>query len=348
MNDKLRSGFKWSIGLVAAVSLLGGCAGPDEQGAESIGEIQDALSPQNRGAVQVSLSTDQATFRADQDVTLTVTLTNNARQSMKLLKWFTPVDGLEEPLFQVTRDGAPVAFEGPHYKRPAAVDADFVKLAPGQSVTTQVSLSGLYDFSQTGNYSIHHDLGGALTSNELKVQIEGRKNVTGQAAGSVCTSTQMTTLNQALSAASNYANGAVTYLSGSASGTPRYTTWFGTFSSTNWGTIKTHFTAIKSAYDNNRITFDCSCRKNYYAYVYPTQPYVIYPCNVFWTAPLTGTDSKAGTLIHETSHFNVVASTDDWAYGQSACKSLAISNPTNARDNADSHEYFAENTPAQQ
>jgi peptidyl-Lys metalloendopeptidase len=48
------------------------------------------------------------------------------------------------------------------------------------------------------------------------------------------------------------------------------------------------------------------------------------------------------------SHFNVVASTDDWAYGQSAAASLAISNPSQAIDNADSHEYFGENTPALQ
>jgi peptidyl-Lys metalloendopeptidase len=46
------------------------------------------------------------------------------------------------------------------------------------------------------------------------------------------------------------------------------------------------------------------------------------------------------------SHFNVVASTNDWAYGQSAAASLAISNPTKAIDNADSHEYFSENNPA--
>jgi peptidyl-Lys metalloendopeptidase len=81
--------------------------------------------------------------------------------------------------------------------------------------------------------------------------------------------------------------------------------------------------------------------------VYPTQPYKIYVCNAFWSAPTTGTDSKAGTLVHEMSHFNVVAATDDWAYGQSACKSLATSNPSKALDNADSHEYFAENTPSQ-
>ena len=95
------------------------------------------------------------------------------------------------------------------------------------------------------------------------------------------------------------------------------------------------------------MTFDCGCKKRYYAYVYPNQPYTIYLCSVYWQAPATGTDSKAGTLIHETSHFTVVAGTDDWAYGQSAASSLAISDPVKAVDNADSHEYFAENTPFQ-
>ena len=62
---------------------------------------------------------------------------------------------------------------------------------------------------------------------------------------------------------------------------------------------------------------------------------------------MTGTDSKGGTLVHEMSHFNVVAGTDDNVYGQSGAKSLAISDPAAAVDNADSHEYFAENNPSQ-
>ncbi len=94
------------------------------------------------------------------------------------------------------------------------------------------------------------------------------------------------------------------------------------------------------------ITFDCGCKQNYYAYVYPTQPYKIYLCKVFWQAPLTGTDSQAGTLIHEMSHFNVVASTDDYVYGQAGAIQLASTNPDNAIMNADNHEYFAENTPS--
>jgi peptidyl-Lys metalloendopeptidase len=47
------------------------------------------------------------------------------------------------------------------------------------------------------------------------------------------------------------------------------------------------------------------------------------------------------------SHFTVVAGTSDYAYGQTAAKRLATSNPKKAINNADSHEYFAENTPAQ-
>ncbi len=42
----------------------------------------------------------------------------------------------------------------------------------------------------------------------------------------------------------------------------------------------------------------------------------------------------------------MVAGTSDYAYGHGNCAALATSNPANAVKNADSHEYFAENTPA--
>ena len=65
------------------------------------------------------------------------------------------------------------------------------------------------------------------------------------------------------------------------------------------------------------MTFDCSCTESgTYAYVYPDSPYQVYLCGAFWSAPNTGTDSRAGTIIHELSHFTVVAGTNDWAYGK--------------------------------
>ena len=144
----------------------------------------------------------------------------------------------------------------------------------------------------------------------------------------------------------SYSENAKGYLNTGTVGS-RYTTWFGAYTSNRYGTAQQHFTAIDAALDqsNGQITINCGCNQNYYAYVYPTQPYQIYVCRAFWSAPLAGTDSKGGTLIHETSHFNNVAGTDDIVYGQSGAKNLAASDPDGALDNADNHEYFAENNP---
>ena len=161
-----------------------------------------------------------------------------------------------------------------------------------------------------------------------------------------CSTDQQTTLVSAVASASTMANGAVSYLNGTPAATQRYTTWFGSYSSANWNEVKGHFVNIKDALDTKPLTLDCACKKSYYAYVFPNQPYKIYVCRAFWTAPLSGTDSKGGTLIHELSHFTVIAGTDDFAYGQTAAKQLAITDPAKARFNADSHEYFAENTPS--
>jgi peptidyl-Lys metalloendopeptidase len=161
-----------------------------------------------------------------------------------------------------------------------------------------------------------------------------------------CTSSQKSSLTSAVTAATNYATASNSYLAGSPSGTPRFVKWFGAYSSSHWSTAHTHFTNEQSAFTTKALVMDCSCTDSgTYAYVYPTQPYKFYLCGAFWSAPMTGTDSKGGTLVHEMSHFNVVASTDDWAYGQTNAAALAKSNPTKALDNADSHEYFAENNP---
>ena len=52
-------------------------------------------------------------------------------------------------------------------------------------------------------------------------------------------------------------------------------------------------------------------------------------------------------MMLQASHFTVNGGTQDYVYGQSGAKSLAQSNPSEAVFNADNHEYFAENNPAQ-
>lgn len=319
----------------------------------------------------VALSVRQAAFNADEGVVVQVTISNPSGKAVKVLKWYTPAGEVEEPVFSVTLDGQPVAYLGAIYKRPAPASADYLALKAGESVTFDVDLAAYYDLSASGNYTIRYaaaspdlfsEKPGALkkvqnlTSNEVSVYVEGRASgpaleeaapmaVSGGTTFNKCTTTQQSVLNSARSQASTYAADALSYLNAGTQGA-RYTTWFGAYTASRYGTAKGNFGKISSAMDTASVKFDCGCKKKYYAYVYPNQPYTIYLCSVFWKAKLTGTDSQAGTLVHEMSHFNVVAGTDDYVYGQTGAKSLAISDPNKAVDNADNHEYFAENTPA--
>lgn len=318
----------------------------------------------------VTLSVDTASFGADQPVVIHVSIANPTDHPMKVLKWNTLADDLEGPLFSIQRDGLPVAYIGPLYKRPAPTSEDYIHLKAGESIAHDVDIASYYDLSVSGYYKIIYDVSSwnlysekgngnkdaaHLTSNEISVWITGRDTgaslyeapkagVPGTTNFTQCTTSQQSTLLDARSAASTYSAHAVSYLQTGKQG-PRYTTWFGIFDASRYSTVMTHFDSIDNAMDTAPVTFNCGCKKKYYAYVYPNQPYDIYLCRVFWTAPMTGTDSKAGTLIHEMSHFNVVASTTDWVYGQINAKNLAITSPAKAVTNADNHEYFAENTP---
>ena len=319
-----------------------------------------------KGGPVVSLSITQSDFAANEDVLVTVTIFNPNRHTVKILKWFTPAEGVEEALFSVTRDGLKVGYLGPVYKRPQITGKDYITLKAGESLVQTVNLGEYYDLSASGQYEIAYDVssfnlydekGNALKfksnlqSDPVSAKVAGRKKPPppppppdGGTTFSSCTTDQQTTLLAARTQASTYAANSEDYLKAGTQNL-RYTTWFGEYNATRYSTVTGNFNAISDAMDNAGVTFDCKCKQPYFAYVYPNQPYKIYLCKVFWQVSLTGTDSQAGTLIHEMSHFDVVASTDDFVYGQTGAMELAITNPDNAVKNADCHEYFAENTP---
>lgn len=300
----------------------------------------------------VSLSVSQTSFETGQDVMVQVTISNPTLHTIRVLKWLTPVDGVVEEIFSVTRNGEPISYIGPIYKRPSPASSDYVVLKSGASFSRDVPLAQSYDLSSAGDYSITY--AGQLKSNsvDFKVSVDKRPTPTptpppGSGNAFVrCTVDQQTTAVAARAQATIYSEGALKHLATN-NGTLRYTTWFGVYTSTRDTIVTNHFTAITDAFQNAGITYNCGCKQPYYAYVYANKPYEIYLCKYFWLAPMTGTDSKAGTLIHEMSHFTVVAGTDDFVYGQTGAMQLAIDAPDNAVMNADNHEYFAENTPSQ-
>ena len=315
-----------------------------------------------------------------------VSVTNTSRHIVRLPRWQLPSEFAEARQFTVSRDGQAVAYEGPLIKRGLPQAADFAILRPGETWRAVVDLSATYDLALSGDYLVtfnvplqHASLsdgrmlrqGNGLPmtarSTTLRLWVDGNDQLGALrsdainakkpgAGGTVvngvtyksCSTTQIDTLGSAISSARGYSENGKGYLNAGTVG-PRYTTWFGAYTSQRYATARQHFAAIDTAMDqgNGEVTINCGCNQSYYAYVYPTRPYEIFVCRAFWNAPLTGTDSKAGTLIHEMSHFNAVAATDDVVYGQAGARNLAATNPAAALDNADNHEYFAENAPAQ-
>lgn len=354
----------------------------------------------------VALSVTQGKFASSEDVLVTVTIYNPTKNPVKVLRWFTPEDAFSNPLFAVTRNGQPVEYIGPVFKRVPPTESDYISLQPGASIVRTVNLGYSYDLSQNGQYEVAFAVAAfnlfnekansfqtkdVLVSEKISLIVDGREakrtptappptptvpptpggggggkrtptppvgtftptppGVTPTPGGgggttfNACTAQRQSQLLTARTEAKTYSSIAKNYLLAGNQGS-RYTTWFGVFTSTRYNTVTNNFVAISNAMDNANVRFDCTCTQtNVYAYVYPNQPYNIYLCGAFWSAPMTGTDSKAGTLVHEMSHFDVVAGTDDFAYGQTAARNLAINNPNNAVQNADNHEYFAENTP---
>ncbi len=321
------------------------------------------------------------------DGNVEIVVTNTSRKALRVPKYALPSTTAESNLFMISRDGEEVRYEGAMIKRGVPSATDFAILRPGQSVRTIVDLGTAYDLSKVGQYTVtfaaplqYASLSGGARLNQangspmvavsapmrvfmdgsnqtaLKLRLSAAKGKPAPGGGAVvngvtyvgCSSTQISDAGTAVNSARSYSENAKGYLNGGTVG-PRYTSWFGAYTSARYGTASQHFVSIDSAIDQSagQVKINCGCNQTYFAYVYPTRPYEIFVCRAFWSARNTGTDSKAGTLIHEMSHFNVVAGTDDWAYGQTAARNLASTDPTKALDNADSHEYFAENTPSQ-
>ncbi len=98
----------------------------------------------------------------------------------------------------------------------------------------------------------------------------------------------------------DYATTAWSYLDYANVDTPRYSAWFGAYDGARHETVLGHFRKM-AGNDFVGFSYDCTCTDapGVYAYVYPDEFGTVYLCGAFWDAPALGTDSKAGTLVHE-------------------------------------------------
>ena len=93
MSQSLRGRWSRMLGGLVCAALLGACGGPsgDELVQDSLQDLREA----DTSAVTVTLGSDKAAFALSERAAVTVTLRNGGDHAVRLLRWFTPADGLE-------------------------------------------------------------------------------------------------------------------------------------------------------------------------------------------------------------------------------------------------------------
>ena len=321
------------------------------------------------GTLHAVLATSTLAYLPQEPLLVRITLSNEGKLPVRMLTWGTPLEGMLSNALKVTHDGQQMTYLGPVVTRRQPLPQDYLILAPGEKRSVVVDLAQAYAVDKPGRYEVSwrlQEIDGAqagakgtgtlsITGTPASFELLGSRErpmtkINPMAAQASCTASQLSLLNQARQAASRSASSAYQALSGtpeaSRASAARYVTWFGAYTSSRWQAVTSNFSKIATV--TSKLTYNCTCEgmaDNVIAFVYPTQPYEVTLCAAFWDEPVSGNDySMASTLVHETSHFNAVAGTDDIAYGPAACKRLAQNNPAKAANNADNYGFFSVNS----
>ncbi len=302
-------------------------------------------------------------------------LRNNTADTLSVLRWETPLESeLTQDVFDVVSSNYAnrARYSGRLIKRGKPEPQDYLRIKAGESVSAVVSLAEYYQIAGDGQHNVSFN--GEF---EVHKQASNKSILSSRTASKVvnistrpvavnlvavperafarvggynsCSADQQAQLPADLNASEVITRDARVALSSlpvnERASSPRYLHWFGEYSAARYSTVLDIYQKAEQVMGDGSIQFNCNCDDQVFAYVFPIDPFKVYLCNLYWTAPQTGTDSRAGTILHELSHFPEVGDTDDNAYGAVSAANLARSDPASAVNNADSVEYFAENTP---
>jgi len=169
-----------------------------------------------------------------------------------------------------------------------------------------------------------------------------------------CTKAEAETISRSVADAKRLA----VHAAASVGDTPAFETWFGKYSDSKAEVVRRNFKKTVQAIRSGEITTICAdlrpseCDPDMFAYVYDDDHYNVYICPEFFSLPNmarlrpgqlnSNFGTRAGTIIHEVTHFNVVANTEDNCYSRDVCSAMAQRDGPAALENADSYQFYAE------
>ena len=93
-------------------------------------------------------------YRAGDPVEVQFTLSNPGKAAVRVLRWYTPLEGLKGDIFHVSRAGSPLPYTGPLMKRGDPQDGDYVEVPAGGSVSAVANISTAYGIREPGSYRV--------------------------------------------------------------------------------------------------------------------------------------------------------------------------------------------------
>lgn len=140
--------------------------------------------------------------------------------------------------------------------------------------------------------------------------------------------------------------------------TEEYRRWFGAYTRRGADELRSDLKRVYKAIADESLHNICvntgldGCKGDTYAYIYTDRAWTVHYCRPFFslpsvigispTSPLLENGTMEGTIIHEVSHFDQTAGTEDYCYSRTDCSRMAMRDPNSARRNADSLQYYAE------
>ena len=324
--------------------------------------------------ISVVLEAKQIEYNGAEPVTILFTLTNESDLTISISRWDIPFDGLYNDTFRVVKDDQPIKYIGPLSMIAETRPEDYLTLRPGEVISTTFDLAVSYELKIPGEYIIHYESDFLVMSSKYPKKLAEREDfiIKGIISSEIpirlqearlprpsfvqpvtkhCSQQQQEILIADLQNAVQLACNAKRVLNKRPPDirieTERYLTWFGEYVKNRVENVTQNFRKICYILSTQAITFECraDCDPVLISSMTPDIEYEMNLCNGFWELVSSGTNSRPGTIIHEMSHFHVIADTDDMVYGKPNCMNLAANSPEKAINNADNYKYFAENDP---
>lgn len=315
---------------------------------------------------------------------LFVELTNEGDSTLHILRDGTPFDDVPGgDVLRIMPSGKQgihalsVPYSGPVYGRLPADSSRFIAIEPAQSISVEFDITSNYAIAADGDYRIQFVGNFEVASGVTQRSAVNLPDIATSWAPNVdaieltlpatpliiqsraqppqftsCSAAQQSSINAATVSGETIANESLQSLNAtpveSRPTSPRYTTWFGRYSESNYSTVTAVFNRMSSVLTNETIAYRCEpefcdTNSNIIAFVQPFRSNLVNICGLFFNEQRLDDEDRAGTVVHELSHLRSIGATNDLSYGPSGTAAVARASANDALNNAESYTLFAKN-----